>query len=1558
MIGAGLGAYTQDPLDHPIAAAVGAGIGGYAASVMSYHSYIKPVASVSKRISVQNQDIKIYGEKINNRLVEIEARLNGYEAGLTSPRSKIRNSTLKAMTAYKEHLKVVAGNIDTVMSNQFGLSILNGAELDSPAGREAMRSFVNSQLTDSPALKMLHSTMGFDSTITLADLKVSANLQKAPSFKISSTTSAVDAERMIREFLINQLGHGGELAKAADLKAKVLSSKLAGLDYSVSENGLSVTANGRTEMIPLTGYDKNGTRYTKVGGVKQGVMSFNPFAGNYLGRNDVEAGTVLETLLGRTGRVTAEDVLRQYDPELRLAFADFSNGNHARVLSSVASSIRSDSEYLSAAAHGDLSSVGKMERLSTQVTPYKVDKKGKLVPLSRVATNKHSDPEIRQLGEFLTSETGRNIYSGVNVNSIGAFNASTDGQYYAGLFPPMERGADTVLDRGYYSTGADNELSKLLGISEHDLLNQRKYAGLSNAVVLNRLDVDDELSRFASNLFGSHVSLDDGAGLFNEMSNEKLSVVQNVTLEIGSTKDGKFMLTADLAKINDLMRDGADRDKALKFFARNKIQSGVSIGFDGLGAPVKLGKEYTHGEVVDAFVEDGRLKISIKAEYRPEEWVKVFSTATKSGLTRLRRVEFETLTGIENLRRQGLIKINPDMLGFTTSDGSKWDIDDLRTAIKLGVAQNQDNPFQKHKMDVDIISRASDTGTELIEAARRNDLNVLNKYIGRFQESAKSSGTISDALDFLTSKDASTRTSAAKFLLAISDNKANSDMYLTGLHEASGDAISIMDLQTNQQNLSAGLLSKDKNVRENALTDILNAYLNSEDTGIVKTTATVDLGGALRGVGNEGRISWNEQLNLKMNGWTQDDLSKIGSRNADALYELAMVESRVERGADYRAQKLKYGERIPGVFKKSAGGRIADLEAMGMKQNASGFVHYGLETEMYGIKSIAIPTRDTNLSGLLDIDGRQLLKQMDVYRQAVIMADINLARVADNKGSEAYKSAFSNYKDAIASYAYHANKMFSGDNNLMKNAMRMESDVSVIHNFRSADGDFAALTESQMDSRGKLMPNIAMSEEGLSRFMKDVGIDDYELSRVHGFNNVYRVTVPEFEEIMHRGKKRKVKRYKGYHAMITREPVQGPLSSYIANVYVDKSIKEGEHQVFIPKIQKDAMKSVSATYQFADFDADAGRITSLHNLSSSAKERLLRVQNMMLETASQISDLQKAMGSKAAENHFVTLAKFSAPIDYEKYLAAGAQKGKVRKLLAPFATDIATNMNAALDRHLKSLNLEADELVKRSMTGRSVIHNLVENLLKTQHQKTDPSAMSAITEMEQLLHAHSELLSDGDKAGYKTRATSVFDKILGAKVNKNGNAASKMAYNTAVGDITEGVSRYASQIDAEGWEQKHGRFTGSASANSVDRYIKAVSANGMLPHEINESLESNIESFMKNAKGYMEYAKNLASDNKRIIGLAAIGLGATAAFIGSERPELSKETLPIKDKNAILQPIPDEKGYVTKGRDYRASGKTFNVQASNNNGNPRQKTRELFQDKSRSNVIIKDKRER
>ena len=86
-------------------------------------------------------------------------------------------------------------------------------------------------------------------------------------------------------------------------------------------------------------------------------------------------------------------------------------------------------------------------------------------------------------------------------------------------------------------------------------------------------------------------------------------------------------------------------------------------------------------------------------------------------------------------------------------------------------------------------------------------------------------------------------------------------------------------------------------------------------------------------------------------------------------------------------------------------------------------------------------------------------------------------------------------------------------------------------------------------------------------------------------------------------------------------------------------------------------------------------------------------------------------------------------------------------------------------------------------------------------------------------------------------------------------------------------------------------------------------------------------------------------------------LAATATFLGSERPEPSKDILPSVKSAAILPPLPDQKGYVSKGRDYRENAKSYTIRASNQSGDPRQKSRELFNNSS-NRVIIQDKRER
>jgi hypothetical protein len=130
----------------------------------------------------------------------------------------------------------------------------------------------------------------------------------------------------------------------------------------------------------------------------------------------------------------------------------------------------------------------------------------------------------------------------------------------------------------------------------------------------------------------------------------------------------------------------------------------------------------------------------------------------------------------------------------------------------------------------------------------------------------------------------------------------------------------------------------------------------------------------------------------------------------------------------------------------------------------------------------------------------------------------------------------------------------------------------------------------------------------------------------------------------------------------------------------------------------------------------------------------------------------------------------------------------------------------------------------------------------------------------------------------------------------------------------------------------------------------------MLPGAVSTAPEAKTQGMINKARNMMEYAKETVGNNKKTLAFAGVALGAIAMTLGSESIDLSKDSLPLKTSDAILPPIPTEKGYITKGRDYRKS-QSHTVRGSATKPINRESVdRNIFNGKPKANITINDKR--
>jgi hypothetical protein len=249
-----------------------------------------------------------------------------------------------------------------------------------------------------------------------------------------------------------------------------------------------------------------------------------------------------------------------------------------------------------------------------------------------------------------------------------------------------------------------------------------------------------------------------------------------------------------------------------------------------------------------------------------------------------------------------------------------------------------------------------------------------------------------------------------------------------------------------------------------------------------------------------------------------------------------------------------------------------------------------------------------------------------------------------------------------------------------------------------------------------------------------------------------------------------------------------------------------------------------------------------------------------------------------------------------------------------------------------------------------MIHNFVENLLKTQHTPTKERLTQPITHMEQFMAAHNQL-KNGNVSVYRDQARRIFDEILGSKIKDRSMRAT---YDQAITDIIDSQVSHIGQITRSGFEQNAGRIASRRGIASISEHIQALASRTMLPGEATDDL---IQAVADNARlsvrSSIDLANNVIGMNKKQFALGALGLAATAMFVGSEAPELSQDSLPTSTKSGILPPISDNKGYINK----QPMGKSYQVRGSSDNTTSIRRDVSNFVGTPRANVRIVDKRD-
>lgn len=1583
LTGAAIGGLSQDPLDHPIAGILGSGIG---AATAYYSSYSKVVSPFSKKNAVFKYDSSMLMSKqfdrqnLSDKVTGLNSKLKKAENLVVSISGwKQTRNNVKKLDRAINHVDRLKSRIEILQHNVLTLASARGVTLPAELGSNSndyldnLSKFIMGSDTEEKAISAISNARKLDTKIQLVDAADNKFQETLKTVHINSTSNKANSLNILSSHFINQLGYGKE---EATRKAGLLLHGLHGTDFVVKGSTLIAQQNGVAHEIPLTVQNKGGSaRFAKIGDTLYASKPINPFGRLYANGQAYFNEPLLKDIMGSDN--ISELIKTKMAPEDIIGFMEKKDGK-VNIADWYEKTMK-QMQYVAADSPlaynklGDLTSMPDnkfseyMRRLSgasvyfedaIEIKDDGLMKLNKIKSISENGSASEMSNLLRRLGNEFAHE-GYNPLAGQGLNTVGYFSA-LDFKNLAlddAFVPTMERATDVVTGRGYIEEPGAR-------------------LGAGNEKIVSRVDIDSGMSSYISKLFGGHVSIADGAGLINEESLGRLSEKQHISLEIAKGENGLYpIIHEELAKA----MSESDLTKRQAMLENIKLGANDVVGFDKLGKESRIGNVYTGGIIKSAWTNNSALKINVEASFdaSTQRWLKLFGTSSKAGYTSVTDSQFKAISTMENLRRSGIISFDSSASGYSIDEKSKGFKDYVlelrrkRYALKgytanADVAKLQINSLMtsgnidgaaKHLVNRfgiagDIMLGAKDSGADALYDHNKliqtlTDANKLNEK-GLFGNAVK---ILQDA-----KSDELSKTKASIFIQSQMDFKGNSDLFVTlrNLASKNNDTKGLQDLD----NLRGGrLLVENRDVAENALRSVIDRNVKSmSDVAALQTRVVADLGEGLHGIGNVGSMSWLERKQLKASGWTDDMLGVITRPSADAAFELRMIQS-----------MAAIDKEIPDNIKATHGNQIVDSfdfipenrkNALKGALTAQGdFLSYNLSTpEEYGnkggkIKSVPISFLTTNRTGHLQVGEADILSKLDKKRRDLIKADLEYINA-----EPAHKKAYAaRYMDVLSQVEEMHVRLLKGDGNIAKAASKSTVDGSSFMRARSVGGNFASFMESGAAKNA----GAAYSKATIYGLAERMGIDSKSI---------------HWEDVGHGGiQQAMIKDKKGnirpLRNMWTREPSQGAFSIISGDAYFDPSAQLGKDEV---GFAHNSNKNIFEKGQFTDYDYDTIRVTGIDFKNPEHKkmfEAMMATQNKAFDESQHLMDAMASKQKNGAINPKSFLGDYNSAAAYYADQATSSFKGRQRKILAAPATYLAMNMTDMLIHRLDSdTTLSAEERMSRSITGRTVIHNITESLIKSAHRSNeDIRRTMGVSEIETLQSAYKKLLG-GNTREYREQTKQALENLLGNKVKsfaegKRAEGHIDLAdnimknYNQGISDVIEGTVEFAHQIERSGARIKDAR-----DVHSFDKMIEYLqtmaNANMIESEELAANTEARIKSIGQRGSDIFHAAKRNMYKNRMPLSVGAAALAATAMFVGGETPEMTKEAVPFSTSDGILGPLQSENAPTYKKSGY---GQTTNINGQSKRDGQKVSNlqRTLFGDKggSRTNVNIRDKRE-
>lgn len=622
--------------------------------------------------------------------------------------------------------------------------------------------------------------------------------------------------------------------------------------------------------------------------------------------------------------------------------------------------------------------------------------------------------------------------------------------------------------------------------------------------------------------------------------------------------------------------------------------------------------------------------------------------------------------------------------------------------------------------------------------------------------------------------------------------------------------------------------------------------------GNLTTLGNLNTGQAILGIGNKAKMSWTATHQLLSSGLSKDDLKAFGTLDEKLLLELEGIFG--ERAGPFgnkfnstainsKVSKSGFADLVNILENHIPEQRLGELKARGIEIGSnSKFVTYNLQNRHKGLERLNFSLVTTPRSGSFNKDERNMLKELEGLKLSLLKQDQLLT---DSRTPLERQANLKKYEELADRYIKLTNKSLSGENSLLKAAFSRYTDSSSIDLVRGIGGEAREYIEKQMANNKTLANGVFVSSEGFSKRLQSMGLSRNDLVEEKISENLSKFSY-----------KLKNGDLVPLQALLIREPAQGPLSSTLEDIILDKSITSKNTHAYIPE---NHLAHIVGKYM--DYDQD-----TLQELmvKYSSKDQADSINNKFKVIGDQLQDLV-AMHShlkvKSKATTVYTPFDFNSYADAAAFKFAAATQGRERKVLAAPSTSIAVDLSEAL-------TLQFGEGSAKATRGRFLAHALVENLLKSAHVETSKYQQQTESDIEKLTRLKKEFLQTGDKKKYADAIRSIYKSQLNMSDTSNTPQHVVKTMEDVIEDMVKAEVEQAKVLSTRATSPLN-VTTPRAGSSVVDRAIEATEP------FLEVSKEFDLQSSKSYAKLAKEFKLNLGktlSDNK---GILALGLGAS-----------------------------------------------------------------------------------